>query len=140
MAESWVQQAATLAGAVGLGGLLKAGVDWWAARQAAERREPAAMTHAAAELMDTLSGGGKELLDEFRKEFRYMRRRVAELQAEVDQGKADAAAARALAELTQANHARCETELTALRAQIAELMAAPVAGPFDKPPKDSRHD
>ena len=118
MAAPSIEQITALAAALGLGGVLKAGLDWWSKRHDAHRREPAAMTRASAELMDSLSDGGKELLDEFRREFRYLRSRVAELQNEVDEAKRVAAAAKG-------DHARCQAEVEALKAQIERLVNAP---------------
>jgi chromosome segregation ATPase len=114
MASPSIEQIASLAAALGLGGIVTKGLEWWGRRQDAHRREPAAMTRASAELMDSLSDGGKELLDEFRREFRYLRGRVAELQAEVDEAKR-------VAEAAKGDHARCQAEVEALKAQIARL-------------------
>lgn len=97
-------------------------------RAAAARREPASMTRASADLMEALSDGGRELLDEFRKEFKFLRLRVAELQEEVDKAKA-------LARSAQADHSACQAELAELRGQIDALMAGPVAGYKPRMPK-----
>jgi hypothetical protein len=127
MATPSIEQVTALAAALGLGGIVTKAFGWWTHRQNAQRREPASMTRAAAELMDSLSDGGKELLDEFRTEFKYLRRRVVELQALADEGRAEAIAARKLAEDAQADHSKCQAELLELRDRIDVLMAGPVA-------------
>jgi chromosome segregation ATPase len=127
MASPSIDHLIQVAGALGLGGAVVKALELLARRKGAERREPANMTRAAAELSSALSEGSTELLDEFRREFRYLRGRVSELQTELDQGKADTAAALALAEAAQGDHARCQAEVKELKAQIDVLMAGPVA-------------
>lgn len=134
MAAPTIEQIATLAATLGVGGIAAKVIDWLAKRHSEARKEPADLTRAAADFQEALTGGGKELIEEFRREFRYLRGRVVDLQSEVDKGKAetaesrmDAAAARALAEAAQADHARCQAELKELKDKIDELMAGPVA-------------
>lgn len=119
---------------------------WWTRRRAehTQQREPVGMTRAAAEFSEALSGGSTDLLKEFRREFRFLRRRAMELQRGVDtaNSKATAAEGRAkiaerLAEEAKAEHERCESKLSAMRDEIAAMVASSRIAAFGEPvPKE----
>lgn len=127
--HSLIEQGAALLAASGFGVIATKLIDLWAGGRKAKAAEPADFLRAAAEFQDKLSEGGGELLEEFRKEFRWLRKRTVELQGEVDnsrrdavQAKADAAAARQDAAAAKAADARCQLELARLRQEFEALV------------------
>lgn len=89
----------------------------------AASREPASMAKAAAEFSKSLSESGQDMLEEFRKEFRFMRRQIVRLTREGMAAKDAATAAHSIAMSAKEDHARCEERVTMLRAEIDLMMA-----------------
>ena len=97
------------------------------ARQA-KRAQPADMTRAAGEFMESLSGGGKDLMEFFRDSLERQATKIEEqdskiagLEAEVrvahdKSDRADVACAEA-----KEDHAKCERKLSSLQAQLDAL-------------------
>lgn len=130
--SSTAEQVAVVLTSLGLGGVAVKLIEVWNARNSEHRKEPADMTRAAAELQEAMSEGSQDLLAEFRKEFRFLRGRVVDLQRDADAARNEAKLARGLAESAVADHALCQIEVKALRAKIERMMAdRPPAPPYD---------
>jgi hypothetical protein len=84
MVQTWVQEAAALASAMGLGGLLKAGFDAWRAKIVGRAKEPAALITSNAEFAAALSDAAKKLLEDYRNQLTFVRGRCNELEEKVD--------------------------------------------------------
>lgn len=131
-----LEQVATLAAAFGAGGVVKWLLELWRGRRDKAAAEPADFARAAGELHEKLSEAGGELLDEFRKEFRFLRGRVVDLQKQADRATIAAAAAREDAAIARAADARCQRELAVLREEIRRAVASaasPPPGPAGSP-------
>lgn len=84
-------------------------------------REPAEMTRASAELSESLSQGSQDLLNEFRKEFKWLRSQVASLQGDVVAAKRESALATLACAEATAHRVRCEQDLEDVRLLCAQL-------------------
>lgn len=84
------------------------------------KKEAAAETSALAEWDRAVAEGGAELLNQFRREFKYLREEQGKSNAEI-------AALRNDLERAKGDHSRCEAKLEQLRGEITRMMAGDVA-------------
>jgi hypothetical protein len=110
----WV---AVILGSSGLGAV----VNHWSQRHKTKAMEPAELIRAIGEASETMTGAGSTLMKAFVEEFKFLRKRIDELEEDLRTSKT--------------GHQECEAQLRVVRFEIEELMRGRVAGYGEVAPK-----
>lgn len=162
MAEPNLDEVAKLAGALGIGAIAKSVLDWWRARQsrteeleAKASAAPGAVMAGAAEFQAALVATATDLLEDYRTQLAFVRRRCDELEAgreadhrryaglevEIQMTRRELEETKAELARSMVAHSNCEEALAGMRAQIAGLMAEKPQTPpvlIGRPPRRRR--